>query len=130
MKAKNYHNENETFNVGQVITHCTDEGQLVEGRITEIDADAASLHIEFADGDEGWEKLETCYGNTPDTKDKPTVTIGSSGYDYVVLDADRNILASRKCSYNPAARAQIIKDAEQIGVIDWENSEIEKPEEA
>jgi hypothetical protein len=61
--TRNYHNENETFKVGQSITHCTDEGELVEGKITEIDGKSTSLHIEFADGSEGWEKPETCYGS-------------------------------------------------------------------
>ena len=38
-----------------------------------------------------------------------------------------NILAERKTYCNPAALSQIVLDAERIGKIDWENSQVSRP---
>jgi len=59
MTATNYHNETVTFTVGQTVTHVTDEGTQVKGTVKALTGD--TLEIEFADGDEGTEKCNTCY---------------------------------------------------------------------
>jgi hypothetical protein len=48
--------------------------------------------------------------------------------DIVARDDNGNVkaLASRYC--NPAALAQVVCEAEMIGTIDWENSQVAKPE--
>lgn len=74
MKATNYHNEIEEFTVGQTITHVDDEGAMHLGRVDEVEGD--SLRIVFTDGDEGWEKANTCFASgentTTETKHTPT----------------------------------------------------------
>jgi hypothetical protein len=60
MTATNYHNDQATFEVGQTITHVTDEGQMVKGVIKALVAPAA-LEINFEDGDEGTENCITCF---------------------------------------------------------------------
>ena len=59
MTMKNYHNESTVFTVGQTVTHVTDEGEMCKGVVTEVKGDL--LHISFADGEEGWEKTESCF---------------------------------------------------------------------
>lgn len=59
MKTKNYHGEQVEFTTNQTVTHVTDDGEMVQGKVTNIDGD--SLHLEFVDGEEGWEKAVTCF---------------------------------------------------------------------
>jgi len=57
----------------------------------------------------------------------PKITIDNAGYDIVARDEGGQVVARRKTYCNPAALAQIILDAEMIGEIDWENSQVAKP---
>jgi hypothetical protein len=57
-----------------------------------------------------------------------TLTIHTQGYDIVARDESGTVVARRKTYCNPAALAQLIYDAERLGEIDWENSEVAKPE--
>lgn len=58
-----------------------------------------------------------------------TLTIDTHGYDLVARDEQGNVLARRKTNCNPAALRQLILDAEQLGTIDWENSQVANPDE-
>jgi hypothetical protein len=57
--ATNYHIEAAEFRINQTVTHVTDEGAMVKGRVTDIEN--GLLHVEFEDGESGWEKPETCF---------------------------------------------------------------------
>jgi hypothetical protein len=57
--ATNYHSEAAEFGINQTVTHVTDEGAMVKGRVTDIEN--GLLHVEFEDGESGWEKPETCF---------------------------------------------------------------------
>jgi len=56
---KTYYGEEVIWEVGQVVSHYGDGGEKFRGTITEIDGD--TLHIEFFDGEAGWEKSDTCF---------------------------------------------------------------------
>lgn len=60
MTATNYNNETATFNVGQTVTHVTDEGVMVNGTVKALVAPDA-LEIIFEDGEEGTENTNTCF---------------------------------------------------------------------
>lgn len=62
-----------------------------------------------------------------DSTPAPKITIDNAGYDIVARDEGGQVVARRKTYCNPAALAQIILDAEMIGEIDWENSQVAKP---
>ena len=47
------------FKAGDRVTHTNDEGHRFAGTVTQVEADGA-LHINFDDGDEGWESAASC----------------------------------------------------------------------
>ena len=58
------------------------------------------------------------------------ITIDSNAHgDIVARDESGNVVATRKTYCNPAALAQVILDAERLGEIDWDNSQVAKPDE-
>jgi hypothetical protein len=56
----NYHNEKVVFNIGQSITHVTDEGKLVCANVINL-SDDNYLELQFEDGDQGIEHMNTCF---------------------------------------------------------------------
>lgn len=58
------------------------------------------------------------------------LTIDKNGYNLVARDEQGNVHATRKTNCNPAALRQIILDVEMLGAeIDWDNSQVAKPDE-
>lgn len=60
MTANNYHNETATFNVGQTVTHVTDDGEMFKGTVKGLLAPDC-LDLVFDDGNEGTEQCSTCF---------------------------------------------------------------------
>jgi hypothetical protein len=58
-KHMDYEGKWTTFDAGMSVTHVTDDGVSCLGRITATHGDM--LHIQFRDGDEGWEKTTSCF---------------------------------------------------------------------
>lgn len=56
------------------------------------------------------------------------ITITALGYDIVAMNKNGDEVARRKTYCNPAALRQIICDAEMVGIIDWKNSTVAKPD--
>ena len=59
MTATNYHNESATFNIGQTVTHVTDNGAMIEATI--FGFSDGLIDLAFADGERGIERPETCF---------------------------------------------------------------------
>ena len=59
LTATDYHGNPTTFTPGMKVMHCTDDGQLYPGTVKSIADDL--LEITWPDGEEGWEKPNTCY---------------------------------------------------------------------
>lgn len=55
------------------------------------------------------------------------ITIDKIRNRLVARDEAGNILAERKTYCNPSALSQIVLDAERIGEIDWESSQVSRP---
>jgi hypothetical protein len=60
MTTLNYHNENETFTAGQMVTHCDDDGKLHRAVVLAVASNG--LELIFEDGEEGIELPSTCFG--------------------------------------------------------------------
>jgi len=56
------------------------------------------------------------------------LTIDKNRHEIVARDEDGNVKARASRTCNPAALAQLVSEAESLGTIDWENSQVAKPE--
>jgi hypothetical protein len=54
-----YHGESWDPKPADRVHHISDDGNITAGTVTAVDG--TSLHIQFADGDEGWEHMANCF---------------------------------------------------------------------
>lgn len=59
MKATDYHNQAKEFTVGMTVNHVADTGYISTATIKDIADELLLLY--FSDGDEGWERPDSCY---------------------------------------------------------------------
>ena len=60
MKATDYHGNTAEFTPGLRVQHVDDEGRFHAATVTEFDEANGSVHLDFDDGDEGWESCTSC----------------------------------------------------------------------